>query len=402
MYNCIRLFTIAILIFHLNSYKVYGSEYKINAICNDCSVLVKDDKNKTVYSYHETDHLIPASTLKVLTSLVAFHYLGKDFRFKTEFYLDSENNLKIKGYGDPFLVSEIISEFTPTLCAKIRNHAKTINNIVLDNSHFDAISIPGVTSGSSEPYDAPSGALCVNFNTVHFKQNSEGSYESAEEQTPLLPFTLQHIEQSGLKEGRIILNEQASRLYPGYIFNYFLNKNGITVQGNIRNGKYKKTGDKLIYTHYSRFTVESLVGKLMEFSNNFIANQLFIASGIKAHGAPGTLDKGVKTAKTYARTHLKITSLKIEEGSGLSRNNSITADDMDVILKAFQPYKHLMRKRNHEWYKTGTLSGISTRVGYISDKNNKLFRFTVFCNTQGKSSESLVNTIKKSIFVSSE
>ena len=50
---------------------------------------------------------IPASTIKVLTSLIALDHWGNDYRFKTDFYFDPvTNSLWVKGYGDPYLVSE--------------------------------------------------------------------------------------------------------------------------------------------------------------------------------------------------------------------------------------------------------------------------------------------------------
>ena len=40
--------------------------------------------------------LLPASILKLLTTLAALEKLGPDYRFRTDFYIDSQNNLKIK------------------------------------------------------------------------------------------------------------------------------------------------------------------------------------------------------------------------------------------------------------------------------------------------------------------
>ena len=55
----------------------------------------------------------PASTMKLLTTLVALDELGPAYRWKTEIYALGEirdgrleGDLLIKGYGDPFLVTE--------------------------------------------------------------------------------------------------------------------------------------------------------------------------------------------------------------------------------------------------------------------------------------------------------
>ena len=38
--------------------------------------------------------------------LSALHYFGSEYSFNTDFYIDQNHSLVIKGKGDPFLVSE--------------------------------------------------------------------------------------------------------------------------------------------------------------------------------------------------------------------------------------------------------------------------------------------------------
>jgi len=137
-----------------------------NLIGKHDAMLITAPDGKIIFSKNAEKTLIPASTLKIFTALVALHYLGPDYRFTTEFYLDSDTNLKIKGYGDPLLISEVLLEISRKVGTKI----KKVSDIVLDDSYFtQPLTIPGVSS-STQPYDAPNGALCVNFNTVNFKQ----------------------------------------------------------------------------------------------------------------------------------------------------------------------------------------------------------------------------------------
>jgi len=49
------------------------------------ALLVADSEGQTIIKKNENKKLIPASILKLLTSLGAFHYLGPDFRYTTEF-----------------------------------------------------------------------------------------------------------------------------------------------------------------------------------------------------------------------------------------------------------------------------------------------------------------------------
>lgn len=245
------------------------------------SILVTDSNNKVVFAKNKSKNLIPASIMKVLTSLSAFHYLGPDFRFKTEFYLNKTNDLIIKGYGDPLLISEVIARIAGQLASNNSLTSGTIKNLILDNTYFDAEPVPGSEQDSSEPYDAQLGALCVNFNTVNFYHDKTGLLHSAEKQTPLLPFVVKRIKRSGLRQGRIILTNKEKDLYPGHIFKHFLNKKGVNISGKIKTGKVDLITDKLIYTYRSQFATADMVSKLLEFSNNFIANQLFLAIGAK-------------------------------------------------------------------------------------------------------------------------
>jgi D-alanyl-D-alanine carboxypeptidase/D-alanyl-D-alanine-endopeptidase (penicillin-binding protein 4) len=356
------------------------------------AVLIASPRGEVLFEKNAGKKLIPASTLKIFTSLVALHYLGPEFRFTTEFYLDRDDNLKIKGYGDPLLLSETLREIAIALSPMLGS----FNHLILDDSFFSGqVLVPGATP-SYQPYDAVNGALCVNFNTVSFKRVNR-TYVSDEEQTPLLPFVEKRISASSLERGRIILSHQENEatLYAGHLFKYFLTQAGIKSQGEIRLGHVKQNDDRLIFTHTSPFPVKQSIGKLLEFSNNFIANQLLVACGAKAYGAPGSLDKGVMAASTYAKEVLKTNTLSFAEGSGISRRNELTAAIMLRILNEFESYHHLLRQEGKEFFKTGTLDGIRTRAGYIADGKGELYRFVVMMNTKGKTTDAVVKLIHR-------
>jgi len=369
-------------------------------IGNRDAVLIADPKGHIIFSKNADIQLIPASTLKIFTALVALHYLGPDYKFFTEFYMDHHSNLKIKGYGDPLLISETVVEMIHNLSMRLSWKYSIINDLVLDDSYFSAqTKIPGVNV-SYEPYDAPNGALCVNFNTVNFKRDKNGVYISAESQTPLLSFILSRIKASQMDHGRIVLSSQRNEItrYAGHLFLYFLKKEGIRIKGNIRLGKIQKKIDKLIYRYGSNFSLIQTLSKLLEYSNNFIANQLLIAAGAKAYGPPGSLEKGVRSALIYAKNILKIDHVQIEEGSGISRKNKISARDFYKILNAFMPYYSLMQQTDKMYYKTGTLKGIHTRAGYIKKKNGELYPFVLMINTPGKSPKPMMDIIQRELF----
>ena len=139
-----------------------------NLIKQKDSALIVDYNGSVLFAKNSEKKLVPASTLKILTSLAALHYLGADYRFVTKFYLGEDSSLKIKGYGDPMLLSEMIIQASDMLIDKLASEKKDINDIILDDSYFKKpVIIPGVFD-SFEPYDALNGALCSNFNTVNF------------------------------------------------------------------------------------------------------------------------------------------------------------------------------------------------------------------------------------------
>jgi D-alanyl-D-alanine carboxypeptidase/D-alanyl-D-alanine-endopeptidase (penicillin-binding protein 4) len=261
------------------------------------SILVTDANGQIILEKNADKKRMPASILKIFTSLVALHYLGDDYRFPTEFYLDGQSNLKIKGYGDPLLISEIISRISLVLAVLLKN-SQPLNDLVLDDTYFQQpLTIPGITS-SAQPYDAPNGSLCVNFNTVSFKRTSQG-YVSAEPQTPLLPFVINKIKASGLKRGRIVFSHDKNEIvmYAGRLFQYFFEKQGMRFKGKVKMGRINDNTDRLIFRYVSSSSLAEIVVKLLEHSNNFTTNQLLIATGAKIIGSPGTLAKGNRDAE---------------------------------------------------------------------------------------------------------
>ena len=140
---------------------------------------------------------MPASTLKILTSLVAFHYLGNDYRFVTRLYLDDAGNLKIRGSGDPLLTSESFLEIAQALTEGPEPKLSAIGDLVMDPSYFaPSIAVPG-KGNSSQPYDAPIGALCANFNTVAFRKDKRRALRQLRSPDPAAAG--RHAENKGLR-----------------------------------------------------------------------------------------------------------------------------------------------------------------------------------------------------------
>lgn len=379
-----------LLVFLAPAPGIAGAFSTVDEMIGDAdAVAVATPDGRRIYSKNEDVMLTPASTLKILTALVAFEHLGTAYRFPTDFYVDEENNLIVKGYGDPFLVSETVA----TIARHLAGSIDSVNHLVVDGSFFADASMPGTAENSIRSYDAPNGALCVNFNTVFFKTEKDGRLVSAEPQTPLLPTAVKRIREMQIPEGRVLFSSTSNETarYAGELFRYFLEASGVNVKGDIRMESANGGKASLVYRHYSDLDVTELVHRMMEYSNNFIANQLLLASGAAAYGPPAALEKGVRATLAYAET-LSI-SPEIVEGSGISRKNRVTAEMMIAILDAFAPHSELLQKRGRIFYKTGTLSGIQSRAGYIEGKDGVLYRFVVMLNTDGALADPIVDRI---------
>ena len=358
----------------------------------DLYCIVEDTSGNMVLAKDIDKRFNPASTLKILTSLVALNKLGSDYRFKTEFYLSKDNNLKIKGYGDPFLISEVLNEIAKNIAKRV----SAVKDIIIDDSYFTKIKIPGVGT-SLNPYDAPVGAFCVNFNTIYVRVY-KNKFFSAEPQTPLIPFALRLLKKMGIKEsGRYTLchDPKIAEIYAGRLFLYFLKRYGVKVSGDVMIGKVRQT-DVLIETYYSTYTLKEIIKEMMKYSNNFIANQILLVLGAELYGPPATLDKGIKAIKEYAGNQLGIKDIEIVEGSGISKEDLISCRDMGIILKKFRPYMELLPRNRNVYYKTGTLKGISTRAGYIVTPNHT-YIFMLFLKGDSIQADNILNCIVSTI-----
>jgi D-alanyl-D-alanine carboxypeptidase/D-alanyl-D-alanine-endopeptidase (penicillin-binding protein 4) len=358
------------------------------------AVVVSAPDGRTLAAVHADLPLIPASILKLLTTLAALEKLGPNYRFRTDFYLDSQNNLKIKGYGDPLLISEalkVIAKHLATLVA-------VVHDLVLDDSFFkQPIRIPG-RGQSVNPYDAPNGALCVNFNTVAFKYLND-RWVSDKPHTPLLPSLISKIAASGLTRGRISLAADRFEAleYAGELIRFFLNQAGMKVSGAIKRARVDPESDVLIWSHLSDATLRRVVTELLKFSNDFIANQILLVMGAEVLGPPATVDKRLRVLRGFYRHDLGIQTGHLVEASGISRQNRITAKAMMKILQRYEPYHTLMRREGRQFYKTGHLKGVRTRAGFLSGADGKFYRFVVICNTPGKTTEAIMKAIERSI-----
>ena len=209
----------------------------------------------------------------------------------------------------------------------------------------------------------------------------------------MLSIFYKNIRDTGLNQGRIILSKQQSFLYPGLLIKYFLEQqHHIKVKGSIVFDNFDAKNKK-IYSFQSPFKLTEIVQKLLKFSNNFIANQLLLVIGAKTFGEPATVEKGLKALNSFSKQNLNLKNITIHEGSGISRSNRISPDQMLKILLKFMPYHSLLKRSGSDFYKTGTLSNVRTRAGYILGGDNRLYPYVIMVNQEGRGCDFILSDL---------
>ncbi len=373
-----------------------GAQDDVQRLINNGGYSVEDGSGR--HAYRENDLFVPASTMKVLTSLIALELLGPDYRFETHIFLDSRGNLYIKGYGDPLLTSEILLELGKKLAEM---GVRQLQSISLDDSTFDLRGETASEENSAKSYDAPNGALAVNFNTVSLVVSAKGRISSGESQTPLLPLMREIA--VGLAPGSHRLNvnmlppqpgKSPTLRYAGELFTAQLKQAGITIRYPC---KIQATPRilKPILIYKGRSSLEEIIRECLKYSNNFIANQLFLACGIRAYGLPATWAKSRQTFTDYTATTLGIPKglAVVMEGAGLSRQNRISPAAFIQVLNRFKPFAALLSQRDSIPVKSGTLTGVYCFAGYFP-KGETLIPFAIFLNQAENNRKQLLKELQ--------
>lgn len=339
-------------------------------------VLVTDESGKELVAQNAEQPFVPASVAKIVTAWLAMEVLGADYRFQTRFYLDAERVLYVRGGGDPYLISEELAQLAPALVGAVGK--QPLSGIVLDASYYPAgLRIPGIED-TAEAYDAMNSALAVNFNTIHAVRRGQ-TVQSAEDQTPITPLAVSRVlAQAPQGRSRISLGQDrdAGLQYAGELIAAFIGRVGGSVRGAISTGAVPADLEP-VYVHRQSRSLSTILAGLLLDSNNYIANQVFLEIGGHRVGGPVSLAKSLRVADEALAKHGLAASLRLEEGSGISRGNRFTARGLAKVLHLFGPHAALLRGGDGTLYKTGTFSGVRTLAGYADTAKHGRVRFVI-------------------------
>jgi D-alanyl-D-alanine carboxypeptidase/D-alanyl-D-alanine-endopeptidase (penicillin-binding protein 4) len=364
---------------------VASAQDGLEALLGDGGMLLHDSGGNIVASHNPDRILVPASIVKIPLSQVALNVLGEDFRFETHFFINAERDLLIRGLGDPFLVSEDIAEIADTLS---RLGLENVSRLVMDDSAFEKNPELPLELNARDPYAARVSALSTNFNTVNLAWDASGKLVSGEEQTPLTALARELAAQlPGRQNERINLgaDPEAGLQQAQQLFMAFMERAGIAVADS--NFYHEPVDDQwqLYYQHRSSRSLREILAGMLRYSNNFIANQLFLTLGARDHGYPATVTSSLSVLRAelvrlYGEGFGTDASLLLmTEGSGLSREQRTSAKGMMQILESFRPYADLLPEVNGILRKSGTLTGVYNYAGYLQ-RADGLYPFVILTN----------------------
>lgn len=393
------------------------------------SVVVKNISTKdTVYSLNGRTPMHPASTLKLVTTAASVDTLGADYSFKTSLYKSTNNDLYFKLSGDPLLSSKNLDKMVKTA----RDKKITPKNVYVDDSAFDK-----VEWGEGWQWDDALNPLMPKFSVYNLNKNllkidalpTTNGMPATVSIKPNYPITYMNYATTNLTQTSWLKAEKnpeiantinilgnVSKSATIYIplnnpkLNFMLRladifkDSKIEYFGKFTNAKLPKTNIYLV--DEVQHGILPMLGLIIKNSDNLVAESLFKAAGAEWAEAQGSFENSKKMLDAYfEKLGIDAQDIRIVDGSGVSKNNLMTADFMANFLvylseqDGFENIEMLLPTpsegtlKNRMLYfkdnlraKTGTLADTSAIAGYITSKRGKTYAFDIMINDAKTSS----------------
>jgi serine-type D-Ala-D-Ala carboxypeptidase/endopeptidase (penicillin-binding protein 4) len=440
-----------------------GLAEKVDGIINKSSqkgvqysiAIIKADSGEVVYSHDANKAMIPASNMKVITTAAALKYLGPDYKFTTEVGLCGDT-LVVKGCGDPLLGDEVTDAkykrepgwiFKDIASSLKQNNVTAIKDIIVDGSVFDnkrvhpdwpkeqlnqwyACEVSGLnyndnciaitvknTNGNITIETKPATGFVKIINEIKPIQAGKSAVGPYRTQTPN-SITLKG--QCQKQEGPFDYAIERPAEFFGFLLQENLASAGIKADGQIiekpepADCNYKKI------TEYSTPLTDCLA-RCNQNSLGLAAEALFktIAAKASPDGKNGSWAKGRELISNYLlELGIEKEEFNIDDGSGLSRENKLSANALTKVLlevyksKNWEVYKNslatggvegtIRKYFKEEKYKgkifgkTGYIAGVTTFSGVCSGRGGE-YIFSILANKSKGGTREALNDIAKAV-----
>ncbi|MGH7587350.1 MAG: D-alanyl-D-alanine carboxypeptidase/D-alanyl-D-alanine endopeptidase [Gemmatimonadota bacterium] len=409
------------------------------------------ERNQALYLHNADWGLVPASNMKLFTTAAALDRLGPDFQYTTSVYGDGAiledgsliGDLVLVGRGDPTISGRFYGDSATyvfdRLAQELRDKGirRIRGRLIGDASYFDDVRIASgwETSNLLWWYGARPSALSFNDNVVTIEVRP-GGWVGAPASISFVPWTdgipfenrvvttrarggrsigIRRAPDIGGYEiyGRIssasgplryVVSVEDPAAFTLSVFRERLERGGIEIEGAstvIHDWNRRPLrAPRLLASHTSPRMVE-IVRVINKMSQNFFAEQVLKTLGA-VFDDEGSFDDGADVVRDVLEDlHLPTHNLRIYDGSGLSRRNTVTVQLTAELLVAMhghprfeEYYESLLiagtdgdarrlntpAARGNVRTKTGTLRGVSALSGYVTTGDGELLAFSVISN----------------------
>ncbi|MES2800730.1 MAG: D-alanyl-D-alanine carboxypeptidase/D-alanyl-D-alanine-endopeptidase [Bacteroidota bacterium] len=412
-----------------------------------------------------------ASTAKLFSTSSAIEILGPDYRPITKIYHTGtiengvlKGDVWIIGGGDPSLGSKYFNGpgkedaflFAWVDSIKSKGIAKIEGRIIADGSSFGYAGVPDgwIWSDMGNYYGAGPAGINVFDNMIRYNFNTgdAGTKAKLVNEWPkqavqgnfIIGITAQNVSGDNsyifgapysfdrFSTGSLPINQANfevkgsmpdPELQLAYLLNTYLLKSEIKVSGgfagvrhdlngtgaNIKSGEFK-----LLFQHKGR-TIKEIAAITNEKSVNLFAEALVCLIAFRNNGI-GTTEIGLKEIEKYFGPKISTNGLFLNDGSGLSRSNGISASHFCSLLefmnssKNYTPFFNTLpiagksgtitslckgqAGEGRVFAKSGSMNKVKSYAGYITAKSGKKYVFAITVNNYNCSTSTLVNKME--------
>ena len=410
--------------------------------------IVDVNSKETLEAHNQDLIVVPASIQKLITTATALEVLGEDFRYTTQLFHSGKiqdsilyGNLIIIGAGDPSFASRYFQGKNPFEIwadSLLKKGIKSIEgDLIVDASHYDEEQIPDTWIWGDIGNYFGTGISAMNYsdNTVFvdFSSKQVGSLTTINSITPKCaglvyenrvvaadirsdqayifgaPKQNERYIQGQIPQNRGSFKVKGSvpnpALFAGYAFLDILKENGIYSSGNVYLKQTKTDSVLNLLAQHQSPSLGELVYQTNQHSINLFAEGLLREVGLKLSGKSDFTSCTEAVKAFWAKKGLYTQSFFMEDGSGLSRFNGVSAKFMTDILVQLKGENTFINSfpiagisgtlsnllkgtfaENNLRAKSGSMERVRSYAGFVKSKSGKGIAFCVIVNNYNGSS----------------